>query len=371
MDLEITEPLPWQHEQWQRLLRQFDSGQMAHAYLLCGAGGLGKRHFIQQFARLMLCRDSSPAVPEHASPSPGQSAPQSEPQPTPHPAPQPTLRQACGLCSNCLLGANAQHPDILLVQSVDGSKNIKIEQIRDLSNFAIHTSHSGGAKILLINQAEKLNTNAANALLKTLEEPTRNTYLFLLSDQPEALPLTVRSRCQRLLFNVPPQSISEAWLRPLVADKLADASLQDLLLTAQGRPLLALELLGSDAFVNKQQFISELTALAKRQSSIAELVKMASNIGELTALRYLGNTSSILIKYLLTNRRPDDADELTEALYALFEASGLATQALAMNLMGFYTEVRLASKQLSSSTNPNPQLLMESLLWRWSRLLHA
>ena len=96
---------------------------------------------------------------------------------------------------------------------------------------------------------------------------------------------------------------------------------------------------------------------------------MAVKIGEKEVLGYLATTSSILIKYLLTNSLPLGADSLIEDLKLRAGISGLATVSLVRRLLAFNGEIQKARRQLQGSTNPNSQLIMESLLWQWSRLI--
>lgn len=326
-------PLPWQLVAWGRLAQQFKTEQLAHAYLVCGESGLGKTMFVSAFAHFMLCR-------------------------TPH------QQVACGECPNCLMGGKHSHPDIWQIGPEEGSKDIKIEQIRFLSEFAIRTSHSGGAKVVIITQAHRLNANAANALLKTLEEPPNNTYLFLVSDLAGRMLPTIRSRCQRLFFSAPSKSEASQWLQV----KLGLEDIDKLLLASRNRPLLALELAATGALEHRQEFLAKLGELARGQSSIDKLVNLSGKIGEITALGYLAATSTILIKCMLTNQRPDETDQATDALCSIFDAKQLPVQALVADLFGFFEEVQTARRQLIAGTNPNPQLIMESLLWRWSML---
>lgn len=326
-------PLPWQVSQWDQISRQFKNRQLAHAYLLCGESGLGKALFASKFAHRMLCL-------------------------------QADTYSACGECKNCFLGGAHYHPDIVTISPEQGSKDIKIEQIRLLLEFVNRTSHAGSHKVVIIEQAHRLNRSAANALLKTLEEPTGDTYLFLVSDVSGSLPLTIRSRCQRLLFSAPPLTDAAGWL----AGRMEADQVQPSLMATNCRPLLALRYADDGLVENRQQFLRKLAEILQNQSSIQGVVKFASTIGELQVLGYLAATSSILIRYLLTRQRPHDADEAIELLWSIMESSNQAAKPLALGLMDFHEETQRARRQLMGSTNPNSQLMLESLLWHWSKL---
>jgi DNA polymerase-3 subunit delta' len=118
----------------------------------------------------------------------------------------------CGHCRDCRLLAAAQHPDYLPVGPLEDSRQIRVEQIRELSEQLALTSHGGSATVALISPADAMNANAANALLKTLEEPRAGVTLLLLTTLPSRLPPTVLSRCQRLPVPAPSREASLTWL---------------------------------------------------------------------------------------------------------------------------------------------------------------
>ena len=104
------------------------------------------------------------------------------------------------------------HPDWLRVQPVDDSKQIRIEQVRELSQELALTSHQGGYKVAVISPADLMNRFGANALLKTLEEPPPRTLLMLVATQPSRLPATILSRCQRVRIAAPSREQAVSWL---------------------------------------------------------------------------------------------------------------------------------------------------------------
>lgn len=199
-------PLPWQQAQWAGLVESRANGQLPHALLLAGPSGTGKAGFAAHFAQLVLCA------------CPG--------------------GQPCGQCRHCHLVAAGSHPDLVRVQPLESSKAIRIDQIRELREFCAGRPHQAGWRVILIEPAEALNNNAANALLKTLEEPGSDTLLMLVAHEPSRLPATVRSRCRSLRFPAPEPALALAWLR----DRLPEADPEPLLRAAGGRPLRALAL---------------------------------------------------------------------------------------------------------------------------------
>jgi len=163
------------HDRQKRILRQaLKNRRIAHAYLFDGPDGVGKRLMALALARALLCQDGT----------------------------------GCGDCSSCRKVDHNNHPDIHLLDA-DGS-SIKIDQVRGLQHELALRPLEGNYKICLIDGAEQFNPAAANALLKTLEEPQPNTLIILLSSRPESLLPTIRSRCQRLPFQrLPKQRLIE------------------------------------------------------------------------------------------------------------------------------------------------------------------
>lgn len=150
----------------QSLTRALDSGRVAHALLLEGPRGVGKATLAEALAAALLC-----AAPEHG--------------------------QACGRCPSCAKLDVASHPDLHRVRPND-KNNIVIESVRDMLQ-AIHLrAMEGGRKVVVIDDAHRMGAPVQNALLKTLEEPPRDTHLLLVTDRPAALLPTIQSRCQRL-----------------------------------------------------------------------------------------------------------------------------------------------------------------------------
>jgi DNA polymerase III subunit delta' len=201
-------PLPWQIDHWLRVNTQWTQGRLPHSLLLTGPAGVGKRHFARATSARLLCNHGPDEAP------------------------------ACGRCRDCLQLAAGSHPDFRYVGPESPEAPIKIDQIRELSGFLMHTSQRNRVKIVILEPADRLNINAANALLKTLEEPPATSLLLLVSTAPGRLPATVRSRCQRLAFALPPRSEAHAWLSK-ASPETADTEL--LLRLARGAPLLARE----------------------------------------------------------------------------------------------------------------------------------
>jgi DNA polymerase-3 subunit delta' len=190
---------PWLRPALEQLEAARASKRLGHGWLLAGPAGIGKINLALVFANRLLAR-ASLAPPVDLKVAEAVNAIRARHAPTDH------------------------HPDLHWLFPEEDKRTISVEQIRDAAESLNLRSHGGGAKVVLIEPADGMTVAAANALLKTLEEPSGDTYLMLLSHQPERLPATVRSRCQRLNLARPsaeefarwvgsaPESFGAAWL---------------------------------------------------------------------------------------------------------------------------------------------------------------
>jgi len=181
MKFETAATLPWLADAQARLRRAAASGRLPHSLLLLAAPGLGADSLAEWTLAFALC--------EHLE------------------------RRPCGDCPSCLLLRADSHPDAHVVRLEDDAQQIKIDQVRALIEVLALKSYRGGYKVGLILGAESLNTNGANAFLKTLEEPTQDTLLIMTARPTHRLPATIASRCLRLVLRPPARDVGEAWLR--------------------------------------------------------------------------------------------------------------------------------------------------------------
>ena len=234
---------PWQQRAYDHAAAALDSGRMGHALLICGPLQLGKRAVAERLARRALCR------------TPGGDG------------------EPCGTCRSCQLFAAGTHPDYSLVSFVmnkEGTRlrtEVIIDQIRALSAKLALTAQYGGAQIVIVDPADAVNHAACNALLKTLEEPQSRRYLWLISTEPARLPATIRSRCQKLEFRLPPQDEALAWLRAQGHSEQAGGEALD---AARGHPGLADAWLREGGLQLRREVAGDLARLASGDLSPAE-----------------------------------------------------------------------------------------------------
>ena len=201
--LGATPPYPWQEEAWAYMLRCRDQQRIPHALLLTGPDGIGKGALADKMAALLLCAKTS----------------------------------LCGACPSCQLLAEGTHPDCYTLSPESGSAVIKIDQMRALIRSLERTAAQGSRQCVVINPAHALHPAAANAFLKTLEEPAGAVVMILVTDRPSALPPAIRSRCQQVRVSPPDMPQFSAWW----GDRPSSLPMPALLELAAGVPLRALD----------------------------------------------------------------------------------------------------------------------------------
>lgn len=313
--------LPWHDALWRQLMARRSAGRLPHALLLSGPPGLGKARFSERLAQSLLCE-----------------APQAD--------------AACGHCAACQLFVAGTHPDYLTVQPDGDGRVIKVDQIRTLCARLSQTSARGGFRVARLAPADAMNVNAANSLLKTLEEPGAKTLLLLETSQAGLLSATLRSRCQRLSFTAPSTEGAQAWLR---SQGVADPVLA--LAQAGGAPLKALVYAQEDAassryerlqaFVEMVQGRRDPVALADAWSAApAEHIEVLSTwIVDMIRLQAAAAPPAL--------SNPDLRQDLQK----------LAARCEPRSLFEHLDRVRRALG--AQDRGLNPQLLLESLLLPW------
>ena len=243
---------PWQQRAYDHAFAALEAGRLGHGLLICGPAGLGKRAVADRLAQFVL-GGSEPALQARTA----------------------------------QLIAAGTHPDLHLVSyglTKDGSKlrtEIVIDQMRELSQKLALTPQYGRAQVAIVDPADAINRAACNALLKTLEEPAEGRYLWLISAQPARLPATIRSRCQRLEFKLPPHEESLAWLAAR-GHPARDA--QEALAASRGHPGLADEWLREGGLALRKSVASDLEKLESGQVGVIETAQRWSS-DEHAALR--------------------------------------------------------------------------------------
>lgn len=313
--LNLCRPLPWQHASWEKLIQQHRRQRLPHGLLLAGDEGVGKNNLALALAHRLLCD------------SPANEAP-------------------CGQCRGCELNESRTHPDLHVLSPGLKSAVIKIDQVRDVMRATLQTAQMAGARVIVITPAEALNLSSANALLKHLEEPGRDTYFILVSNRPGALPATVRSRCQRVSLATPQEDSVLPWLQPY-CDSEQEA--KELLSITRGRPVAALAIAEGGGTEQEAALLQGLDALVTGKinpSDMANLFK--GETPETVLLRLLNYVESYVVSELSGQERP--RGELQSAMI-------------------LHEELQNLYRRVSGAQNPNTALMLEHLCIKVKQVL--
>jgi DNA polymerase III subunit delta' len=216
---------PWQESIWKHIQQRLHDGVLPHALMLSGQTGLGKSSFAHHLAAAALCNEAD-------------------------------AEGACGSCKNCTLLKAGTHPDFFHLEPAEEGKQIRIDRVRELIEFMNLSCHYGNHKVAIIEPADAMNTASANSLLKTLEEPPAGALLILVTSHPSRLPITIRSRCQRLPFLPPPADQVKQWLAGEVGGSPEEQ--MDLLAIAHGGPLYARDLKQNEILQARQGIFQDI-----------------------------------------------------------------------------------------------------------------
>ncbi|NOQ17045.1 MAG: DNA polymerase III subunit delta' [Methyloprofundus sp.] len=197
---------PWHKKDWQQLSAYITQDRIPQALLLAGSEGLAKHALALRYTQSLLCTEK-------------------------------TSTEACLQCESCKLFLAETHPDFMTLQPEEEGKAIRIDDVRALINKLSLKPQYLGYRVVLIQPADKMNMNSANAFLKCLEEPPERTVFLLLTEAMQALPATILSRCQKMSLSVPDTEDILQWLEEQGINEQAELALN----LAQGSPLLALD----------------------------------------------------------------------------------------------------------------------------------
>lgn len=327
------EALPWHRSEIERIVSA--RHRLPNALLIHGRQGIGKLFFARGVAQSLLCESPGPTG------------------------------MACERCAACGWFESANHPDFRLIEpgslaetdedepdARKPSTQILIEQIRELPDFINISSHRGGTKVVLIHPAEALNVNAANALLKNLEEPPAGTFFLLVAHRIHYLLPTIRSRCQQVALPGPRPEAAIAWLR---TQGTRDPELA--LAHTGNSPLLAQQLAGQEYWQQRALFLAHIESAGFDALWVAEQIRdyavrdivswLQKWTFDLVSQRFLGK-----VRY-----NPDHAAAI----------SGLAAHIEPLGILRFHREVLSLQRVINHPLNP--RLLIEQLLLDYAAAL--
>ncbi len=331
--------LPWHKPALVALLSRRET--MPHAVLVHGKEGIGKVEFARAIAQSLLCESPEQGI-------------------------------ACGKCSACNWFRDGNHPDFreLLPEAMNEvetdsdvlldadakekkkSKEIKIEQIRDIAAFMTLTTHRAGFRVLLVHPAEAMNPAAANALLKTLEEPPPRTVILMVTDRIGRLLATIKSRCQRLAAPSPDELTALQWLK-----EQGIANAEAALAQAGGAPLDALSFADVEYQAERQAFVKVLSDSNADYLAAAQAFEKSDLVN---VLGWLQTWVSDLALSRMTGAVRHHRDQKAAI-------SRIATRLNLPGLFRFDSQLRQARRSIHHPLNP--RLLLEQLLISYAQAI--
>ena len=326
--------LPWQHDVWHELLQRHQHSGLPHALMLTGIAGIGKHTLSLNLAHWLLCQRPVAEKPDGA----------------------------CGHCHSCELWQAGSHPDFMLCQPEESSRQIRIDSIRKVNDFLAQTPQISHCQVVVIRPVEVMNTNAANALLKTLEEPAGESFLLLEAERFGSVLPTIRSRCQRIQLQAPSPAAAVDWL--MEQGVASDQANQALRYNPQA-PLMAKHWIEHELGQQQQQWQQAFQQWTTGQASL-EATMSGINKMELGAvIGWFSTALADALKYSLGVK----AERLVfaEMIPAVLPDATL-NQAKLITLQRKIQEVQ--GNLMSGVAHYNKQLLNESLLLDWRDALH-
>lgn len=318
---------PWLGDSYQQIIASHQAGHAHPALLLHSLPGMGEQSLIYAITRWLMCQ-------------------------------QPDGQKSCGRCRTCQLMQAGTHPDFYKLQAEAGKSTLGIDAIRQLTENLAEHARMGGAKLIWLPYSEQLSEAAANALLKTLEEPPARTWFHLVCQQPKRLPVTLRSRCIRWYLAPPATDTALNWLQHEQQQPADALQLQAALRLSGGAPLAALALLQTENSNARQQLCQRLAEAL----SGADYYSLLTNLDHdqvLTRLHWLAALLLDGLKYQQGAQR-----WLTNLDQQPLIAQLAASQSTALLHWQIHAVCR-CREQLAQVAGVNRQLLLAELLLNW------
>jgi len=265
---------PWHKPSWDKFVTARSQDHLPHALLLVGAGGTGKLDFAKKIATSLLCT-------------------------------APVDNKACQECQSCKTYHANANPDFMQITLLEDKQQISVDQIRQLSEFIHYTRSFNGYRVIIINPIERMNQNAANSLLKSLEEPADNTVIILVATNLGKILPTIKSRCQLLTLATPDKNQALSWLKSQSPDLVQAEELLDM---ANGQPLTALNI-SDEEIQAKEEFANQLLASCLKQKSITEVAKNWEKFDPQTLLNWQIRWLQMLIKSRATSSQKSEINQ--------------------------------------------------------------
>jgi DNA polymerase III, delta'' subunit len=319
----IFNTYPWLKLPFEQLADMIVNHRAHHALLINYIQGSGEEELINLLVNRLICQSSQQLQP-------------------------------CGQCHSCQLLLSQHHPDYYLITNEQGKQSISIDQIRSISTKVYEKSQQGGNKVIWIKHAALMTEAAANALLKTLEEPPENTYFILSDEHNSQLLPTIHSRCFSYFLAVPELEESINWLKKQHSHSYSDNELATALLLSENAPLNAAILLQPEKWQQRKLFCEKLLELLP-ENNFWQLAKTFNNEDFLERItwfcallgdalkakqkvgRYIVNRDQVPLVRLIATKSHDEITSLyqlwSQARKVLLSVAGLNKELMVYNVL--------------------------------------
>jgi DNA polymerase III, delta'' subunit len=319
---------PWLRPAFEQLVASYQAGRGHHALLVQARAGMGDDSLIYALTRYLMCQ-------------------------------QPDGHKSCGKCHSCQLMQAGTHPDYYPLQPEKGKSTLGIDAVRSVSEKLYEHARLGGAKVVWIPDATLLTEAAANALLKTLEEPPKNTWFFLACQEPARLLATMRSRCRLYHLAPPSEQYALAWLEREVT--MSHNDLLTALRLCANAPAAALALLQDDGWASRGKLCQALSATLSNGDWLALLPLLNHE----TVTQRLHWLASLLLDALKQQQGINAIANVDNAMLV----QQIARSVSPAQLQAVVADICACREQLLSVTGLNRELILTERLLRWEHYL--
>jgi DNA polymerase-3 subunit delta' len=332
----LLQHIPWNSDLWLGLVKRYHGAGLPHASLILGNEGTGRRSLAFKLAKFLLCQ-----------------------------APDKKTAQSniyCGQCHSCKLMDAGSHPDYFICDQEAKGKQIKVDTVRKLNDFMSKTPQISACQVVQIYPLEAMNLNASNALLKTLEEPSGESYLLLIAERLGTVLPTIRSRTQRINLHPPHSEQALTWL----SERLPNTSSEDLALALRqcaGGPLKAEQWLREGLLVQDAAYTSLMQKWLSGQQQLQDVSKALAKYDLTDTINWWTSLNLDIMKlgmgaHVMQISHPQQGEWIGQLVATVSKIKLLTLQQKLQEIAG-----RLSTGQ----GNYNASLLIESLLLDWKQ----
>lgn len=333
----LLQDIPWNIELWQGLIDRYHGAGLPHASLLLGNEGTGKRPLAFKLAKFLLCKAADKKTEK--------------------------FKTYCNECHSCKLFDSGTHPDYLICDQEAKGKQIKVDSVRKLNDFLSKTPQISACQVVQIYPVEAMNPSASNALLKTLEEPSGESYLLLMAERLGSVLPTIRSRTQRINLHPPSTEQALAWLGSRMA---ANTSADDLALALRqcaGGPLKAEQWLREGLLAQDSAYTSLMQNWLSGQQQLQDVSKALAKFDLPDTINWWTGLSLDIMK-LGMGAEPSQISHPQQVEWI----EQLAATVSKLKLLTLQQKLQqIAGRLAAGQGNYNASLLIESLLLDWQQ----